>query len=97
MGCLPTKIYKKSPVDLVYHVPSAFDHIRPKGHISVYVDKFFETPVVFINFDDCNSKCVRIWSCDNYQRKYLNSSERVLSSPALLDSEDSDSGYDTVF
>ena len=97
MGCLPTKICKKSPAYLVYHVPSEFDHIRPKGHILVYVDKFFETPVVFINFDDCNSKCVRIWSYDNYRRKYLNSSERVLSSPTLLDSEDSDSGCDTVF
>ena len=97
MGCLPTKICKKSPAYLVYHVPSEFDHIRPKGHILVYVDKFFETPVVFLNFDDCNSKCVLTWPYNNYQRKYLNSSERVLSSPALLDSGDSGSGYGTVF
>ena len=98
MGCLFSKFIDKPTIDALDYTPkgSEFEYLRPREQIIVQIDEKFKVPVVILDLDECTPKYVCLWPYTCLQRKYfLNLDRTALPTPSP--SEDSDSGYDTVF
>ena len=103
MGCLCSRIVNDSTnIDVLDYTPkdANYEYLRPRGQIIVQIDEKFKVPVVILDFDECVTKFVRLWTHNPVQRIQLLDVERTpLSSPTMSSGTSSGykSGYDTVF
>ena len=89
-------------IDVLDYTPkdANYEYLRPRGQIIVQIDEKFKVPVVILDFDECVTKFVRLWTHNPVQRNQLLDVERTpLSSPTMSSGTSSGykSGYDTVF
>ena len=89
-------------IDVLDYTPkdANYEYLRPRGQIIVQIDEKFKVPVVILDFDECVTKFVRLWTHNPVQKNQLLDVERTpLSSPTMSSGTSSGykSGYDTVF
>ena len=97
MGCLCSKC--DEPKIKIYDcIPSGdgFDHLRPKGTITLSIDRKYNISVVDLRFVGWYENGVRLWPKHTEQRENFLLLERTpLQTPSVSSSDDS--GFDTEF
>ena len=94
MGCLCSKC--DEPKIKIYDCTSPgddFDYLRPKGTITLSIDRKYNVPVVDLRFDGWYENSVRLWPQDPEQREIFLLLERTPLQTPCVDN----SGFDTIF
>ena len=102
MDNLRTKtVNSSSDIDVLDYTPKDdnYEYLRLRDEAIVQIDEKYKIPALILDFDECVPKHVRLWPQSPAQRnQFLYLQRTLLSSPeGSFASENSDSGFDTVF
>ena len=94
-------VNSSSDIDVLDCTPKddSYQHLRLRDQTIVQINEKYKIPVLILDFDGSVPKHVRLWPQSLAQRnQFLYLQRTLLSSPeSSFASENSDSGFDTVF
>ena len=94
-------VNSSSDIDVLDCTPkdNSYEYLRLRDQTIVQIDEKYKIPVLILDFDGCVRKHVCLWPQSPAQRnQFLYLQRTLLSSPeGSFASENSDSGFDTVF
>ena len=94
-------VNSSSDIDVLDCTPKddSYEYLRLRDQTIVQIDEKYKIPVLILDFDGCVRKHVCLWPQSPAQRnQFLYLQRTLLSSPeGSFASDNSDSGFDTVF